>query len=268
MKRRKLVSLLLVSLLLSACTSSSYINQRHAGEPMISKVKGAIKLCRYAVPQAAGEVVLKSEAVENDYFNDAAFVGDSRIVGLSELNVLVDTTARIYGSVSLDVSKALMRSVFTLDQGSMGTMMEALAQTQVQKVYLSFGLNELGWQVLDVFKENYINIIQQVKAIQPQAQIYLLDVYNFSKSRENEHEYTTLNQIKAMNEAIKEVAKETQVNLIHSNAMFETEDTYLPNEWTSDGYHLNSEGFEHWLEMVKEHVNKGGVVYETKPCLD
>lgn len=56
----------------------------------------------------------RSEAVENSYFDDAAFAGDSRIAGIAELYVLADTTARIYGSVSLDVSKATMRTVFPL----------------------------------------------------------------------------------------------------------------------------------------------------------
>lgn len=265
---RKVLSLILCLVVASACSASRYTQARLNGSKGEHELQQHIRLCKFALPQTYGEPVPKSEAVEYSYFNDAAFAGDSRIAGLSELYVLADTTARIYGSVSLDVSKATMRTVFALDNGTMGTMIDAIAQSPVQKVYLSFGLNELGWYVMDIFKENYIDIINRIKIAQPQAQIYLLDVYNFSKNREYENDYTTLDKLKQINEAIKEVAQMTQVNLVHSNAMFETEDTYLPEEWSNDGYHLNKEGFAHWLDMVKEHVNKGEVIYETKRCTD
>ena len=268
MKISKFFSLMLCLSLASACSASQYTQARQTGYQNDHELRNHVKLCHFAIPQSYGEPVPRSEAVENSYFDDAAFAGDSRIAGIAELYVLADTTARIYGSVSLDVSKATMRTVFPLDNGGMGTMIDALAQTPVQKIYLSFGLNELGWYVMDIFKEDYIDIVNQIKALQPQAQIYLLDVYNFSKSREYENDYTNLDKLKLINDTIKEVAAETQVNLIHSNSMFESEDTYLPDEWTSDGYHLNKEGFSHWLTMIKEHVNKEEILYETKPCAD
>lgn len=268
MKTKKILSLILCLAMASGCSASQYTQIRTYGSRNEHELKEHNRLCKFAVPQTYGEPVPESEAVDNSYFNDAAFAGDSRIAGLSEYSILTDTTARIYGSVSLDVSKATMRTVFALDNGTMGTMIDAIAQSPVQKVYLSFGLNELGWYVMDIFKENYIDIINRIKIAQPQAQIYLLDVYNFSKNREYENDYTTLDKLKQINEAIKEVAQMTQVNLVHSNAMFETEDTYLPEEWSNDGYHLNKEGFAHWLDMVKEHVNKGEVIYETKRCTD
>lgn len=268
MKIKKILSLILCLAMVSACSASQYTQIRTYGSRSEHELKNHNRLCKFAVPQTYGEPVPESEAVDTSYFNDAAFAGDSRIEGLSEYSILADTTARIYGSVSLDVSKATMRTVFALDNGAMGTMIDAIAQSSVQKVYLSFGLNELGWYVMDIFKENYIDIINRIKIAQPQAQIYLLDVYNFSKEREYENDYTTLDKLKQINEAIKEVAQTTQVNLIHSNSMFESEDTYLPEEWSSDGYHLNKDGFAYWLDMVKKHVNKGDVIYETKLCTD
>lgn len=268
MKTKKILSLILCLAMASACSASQYTQIRTYGLRNEHELKEHNRLCKFAVPQTYGEPVPESEAVDNSYFNDAAFAGDSRIAGLSEYSILTDTTARIYGSVSLDVSKATMRTVFSLDNGAMGTMIDAIAQSPVQKVYLGFGLNELGWYVMDIFKENYIDIINRIKITQPQAQIYLLDVYNFSKEREYENDYTTLDKLKQINEAIKEVAQTTQVNLIHSNSMFESEDTYLPEEWSSDGYHLNKDGFAYWLDMVKKHVNKGEIIYETKLCTD
>lgn len=266
MKTKKILSLMLCLALASACSASQYTQIRTYGSRSEHELKQHNQLCKFAVPQTYGEPVPESEPVDISYFNDAVFAGDSRIAGLFDYNVLSDTTARIYGSVSLDVSKATMLSVFTLDNGVMGTMVDAIAQSPVQKVYLGFGLNELGWYVMDIFKENYIDIINRIKIAQPQAQIYLLDVYNFSKNREFENDYTTLDKLKQINEAIKEVAQTTQVNLIHTNSMFDSEDTYLPEEWSSDGYHLNKEGFAHWLDIVKKHVNKGEVIYETKLC--
>ena len=254
--------------LCTACAQGRHQGIKKQAAFDVRDLRGYVALCKTVIPQGYGEPIAASDPVDNSYFDDAIFAGDSRIAGLSELYVLADTSARIYGSVSLDVNKAEILKVFTLDDGSAGTMIEAIAQAEAGKIYLSFGLNELGWYVLDVFKEQYLSLINQIKAVQPHAQIYLLDVYNFAKQREYENDYTTLDKVKLMNEAIKEVAVTAQVNLVHSNAMLDSDDTYLPKEWSSDGYHLNSEGFDAWLTMVKTHVNKGEVLYEIQPCND
>ena len=112
---------------------------------------------------------------------------------------------------------------------------------------------------MDIFKEDYIDIVNQIKAPAAKAvQIYLCLMLTLQKAVNFKNDYTNLDKLKLINDTIKEVAAETQVNLIHSNSMFESEDTYLPDEWTSGWLSFKTKkalviGWR-WL---KKNMNKG-----------
>lgn len=198
--------------------------------------------------------VAKSEAVEDDFFNDAVFVGDSRVSGLIDYGVLRDNTVEVYAAESLDLNKVFLKQVILMDNGQYGTVLEALSQHSFEKVYVSFGLNEMGWRVMSIFEEKYVELVEEIKKLQPNATIYLLSVYNYSEDHENEDEFKNLNQVKLINEQIVKVAQTCNVEWINSNDMLGGDDVYLSREWSEDGYHLNVLGYQHWLDMLKEHT--------------
>ena len=125
------------------------------------KVPERIELCDVFVGMSLGQPVKASDEVGIEYFDDAAFIGDSRMVSINSMSNL--TNASVYAAVSMDLNKVFTKPIIPMADGSLGYLLDALNQYQYGKVYMSFGLNELGWYALDVFEEKYTELIQSVK---------------------------------------------------------------------------------------------------------
>ena len=42
---------------------------------------------------------------------------------------------------------------------------------------MMFGINELGWRSLELFRDYYVELIEEVKKLQPDAKIYILSIF-------------------------------------------------------------------------------------------
>ena len=106
------------------------------------------------------------EAVEKDYFADAAFVGDSRTDGFmiySGIGCGTNLTSNGLSIFKLESKKALKIG------GEKYTLLEALEQEQYGKVYLCLGVNELGVYNDEGFYQSYLSAIDAIRACQPNA---------------------------------------------------------------------------------------------------
>ena len=110
------------------------------------------------------------EAVDNSYFEDAAFIGDSRTDGFliySGIGCGENLTSN-----GLSIFKLAEKKALTID-GKDYTLLEALGLKQYGKVYLSLGVNELGYYDDQGFYESYLEAIDAIRALQPNAVIYV-----------------------------------------------------------------------------------------------
>ena len=106
-----------------------------------------------------------------DDFSDAVFIGNSLTVGLS-MNC-GKPLATFYASTGLNVNTVWDSATIALDGGGYGTVFDALAQKQFGRVYVMFGINEVGWPYWDVFRTNYAEVVNKIKELQPNAKIYI-----------------------------------------------------------------------------------------------
>ena len=84
------------------------------------------------------------QTVTEDYFNDAAFIGDSRTVGLFEYGG-IEERADFYAKISLTIYNVFTELLAKDEEtGKKITALEALTIKQYGKVYLMLGINELG----------------------------------------------------------------------------------------------------------------------------
>ena len=94
-------------------------------------------------------LVPESEAVDDSYFDDAVFIGNSRTVGLKMYSGL--TNATFITEVGLTVD-----SIFTdycdISGGGKARAFDQLAGMEFSKVYIMLGMNRLGWVYESVFK--------------------------------------------------------------------------------------------------------------------
>ena len=111
-----------------------------------------------------------SEAKDNSWFKDAAFVGDSRMEGI--MNYADFEHSSNFSHVGLNVADVFTKPYIETESGTV-TVADALHNDlKYGKVYVMLGINELGWYNLDKFIEYYGNIVDRLRETHPEAQIY------------------------------------------------------------------------------------------------
>lgn len=195
-------------------------------------------------------------AAMKDDFSDACFIGDSRTVGL-ELNS-DKAKADFYASQGLNISSALTDQVVTLDNGNMGTVIEGAAQKPYSRIFIMFGINELGWPSPETFVADYVDLITQVKAVQPDAQIYIQSVLPVSAAAVNENEVFTNDNIDSFNENfVKQVAAQTGTTYLDINTYFKDASGMLPEDAAADGIHFTRDYCLKWIDLLAYLVPTG-----------
>ena len=204
----------------------------------------------------AGKVALTTEypyAKENiSYFDDAAFLGDSRTLGISDYAGL--DGADFYCDSGMTIFKILEEEVTYQKTGSKVLMPEVLQNKKYGKIYIMLGMNELGYGNTEMYLEQYRQVLNQIREWQPEAIIYIMANLHVSEEKNNmETEFNNMN-INSKNAASAELANGTDVFYLDVNPVFTDEEGYLNAELTFDGVHLYAKHYDAWREFLLEHA--------------
>lgn len=187
-------------------------------------------------------------AAMKDDFSDACFIGDSRTLGLG-LNC-DKAKADFYASQGLNISSALTDQVIELQNGNMGTVLEAAAQKEYKRIFVMFGINELGWPYPENFVEKYEELIEGIKAAQPNASIYVQSILPVAASAVNNDAVFTNENINAFNAYVEQAANETGVNYLDINGYFKDDSGMLPEDAAADGIHFVRDYCLKWIDLL------------------
>jgi lysophospholipase L1-like esterase len=187
-------------------------------------------------------------AAMKDDFSDACFIGDSRTLGLG-LNC-DKAKADFYASQGLNISSALTDQVIELQNGNMGTVLEAVAQKEYKRIFVMFGINELGWPYPENFVEKYEELIEGIKAAQPNASIYVQSILPVAASAVNNDAVFTNENINAFNAYVEQAANETGVNYLDINGYFKDNSGMLPEDAAADGIHFVRAYCLKWIDLL------------------
>lgn len=187
-------------------------------------------------------------AAMKDDFSDACFIGDSRTLGLG-LNC-DKAKADFYASQGLNISSALTDQVIELQNGNMGTVLEAVAQKEYKRIFVMFGINELGWPYPENFVEKYEELIEGIKAAQPNASIYVQSILPVAASAVNNDAVFTNENINAFNTYVEQAANETGVNYLDINGYFKDDSGMLPEDAAADGIHFVRAYCLKWIDLL------------------
>lgn len=214
------------------------------------------------LPTGSG-LVEEGESVDNTWFSDAVFIGDSRTDGLRLYSGIRGATFLCHTGLSVFT----VGSNACIDQdGAKVTVMEALAAQQwVTKVYLMLGINELGYPASS-FKDTYTKVVEQIKELQPDAVIYLQTLIPINEPIAYEHGTSAAinnEKLRQFNDVIAEVAQEQEVFLVDVDRPFWSAEGCLDAANTGDGVHLTKAGYVAWLDYLKSHT---GLSVFSKPA--
>ena len=194
-------------------------------------------------PNDCGMLVPESEAVDDSYFDDAVFIGNSRTEGLKMYSGL--TNATFITEVGLTVD-----SIFTdycdISGGGKARAFDQLAGMEFSKVYIMLGMNELGWVYESKYAEGYGRLIDVIQQSHPDAEIYVQSIIPVSKwldsNPEQNRGYNTMANVIRLQKALVEMVKGKEgVHYVNVAECMEDSQGYLFSDSTQDGLHLNSE---------------------------
>ena len=195
-----------------------------------------------------------SQAVELSYFDDAVFIGDSRTEGLFINTGLSNATFLTHQG--LTVSEVFTKAVVRAG-GEETTVMDALAETSFGKVYIMLGINETGWVYDSIFIEKYGEIIDAIRALNPDAVIYVQSILPVTDAVSATHSYIKNERIADYNQLLQAMAREKEVYYLDVAEAVAAEDGSLPEDAAIDGIHLRKEACQTWLTYLREHTAAG-----------
>lgn len=197
--------------------------------------------------------VPESEPVDDEYFRNAVFIGDSRTVGLYLYSGL---KSNYYSEQGLNVS-SVMSKEFIAEGESKLTLADALETHSFRSVYISFGINEIGWNSTQSFIDTYQKLIELVESKQPDADIYVQSILPMSKEASESELYSAMGgnaKVAEYNERLYALCESMGHYFIDLDEIFADENGNLNISDTTDGIHLGVASCTAWVDYLRNHA--------------
>lgn len=185
--------------------------------------------------------------VDESYFDDALFIGDSRTVGLRDYTDLSEH-ADFYCETSLTIYKVMEENFKGL-----GTIADALASKDYGKIYIMVGINELGRGTTEDYMGKYTEVVDALHELEPEAKIIIQGVMRVSREKHESDAIFNNDNINARNHAVATLADNKQIFYIDVNEVVCDEDGNLHEDYTFDQIHLLGVYNDLWKQFLMAH---------------
>lgn len=193
------------------------------------------------------------QKVKNDYFDDAVFIGDSRIVGMNDYSGL--TNATFFAKTGLTVYN-LLDDEFVKDpkSGKNVSVSYMMQHNTYGKIYLMVGINELGTGGTERFQNAYKEVLKKFRKWQPDAVIYVQSIMGVSPKKDKSDPVFNNTNIRDKNYAISKLTDGIHIFYLNIQEIYEDENHNLAQELTFDDVHLYAQHYDKWVKYLKTHA--------------
>ena len=188
--------------------------------------------------------------VDESYFTDALFIGDSRLQGFGMWS---GVPATFYCATGFSLFKYETANVVQTENGKV-PIFDALPYDAFTKIYIKVGLNEMGWDNEKQFEEKYAELIAKLREYEPRAIIYVHGVLPVTAAKSSSDKAHNNPNILVRNEALQNFAASQQAYYIDAGPALSDENGCLRSEMTSDGIHLAAQYMTLWKQFLCEHA--------------
>ena len=188
--------------------------------------------------------------VDESYFTDALFIGDSRLQGFGMWSGL---PATYYCATGFSLFKYETTKVVQTENGKV-PIFDALPYDAFTKIYIKVGLNEMGWDNDKQFEAKYVELIQKLREYEPRAIIYIHGILPVTAAKSASDKAHNNPNVIARNEKLQQLAMEQKAYYIDAGPALSDENGCLRPEMTSDGIHLASQYMTLWKQYLCEHA--------------
>ena len=211
------------------------------------EIKKEIISTKLDFPESEG--IFKS--INQSYFDDALFIGDSRTICLQAYGGW--NNASYYTSQGVSVWKILEEKIAPLSDGTMGTIEQALAEKKFGKIYIMLGVNELATGTPDSFLKQYKLVMDKIMALQPDAVIFVQAIVHVSQEKSDSEKYINNFNINDRNKRLYTLADNKKIFFIDANKVLDDQNGALTKEYTFDGVHLTAKYLPIWKNFLLKH---------------
>lgn len=192
--------------------------------------------------------------VEDSYFDDAVFIGDSRIEGLNEYGGLDNADFYYLTGLSIyDVFKKDLKS----NRGGKKKLEKALEEKQYKKIYLMVGVNELGTGTDQMYADEVKAVVEQIHTLEPKAIIYVHGIMWVTQNKSSTDKYINNKKINSRNFELQNVIDNKNCYYLEINSVFGDESGNLNKEYSGDDVHLYAKYYYMWTDYLKSHAIAG-----------
>lgn len=200
---------------------------------------------------SAKVVPLQSDPVDDSYFSNAVFIGDSRMEGFRNASGITQGTFLTSVGLSInDMSKATIST-------SSGTISvyQGLSGKQYDRIYMMLGTNDLGYYPWDSFQDQFEGVLEQFHALQPSAQIYVCSVIYLEESKISaSYDYDNNENVRKINGYLVSACEDLWYSwYLNLNEVLSDGYGSLIAGASADGIHLQPEYCEVMLKYLKTH---------------
>ena len=188
--------------------------------------------------------------VTQDYFDDALFIGDSRVTGVALYSGWDNLTYYAEGGMTI---YNMFQSTTAQVDGQTLSIEEALQKRSFGKIYLEIGINEMGTGTTDTFMEAYEAAVARLQELQPDAIIYVCGIMYVKQSKSESDPIFNNPAIRERNERIAQLADGENIFYLDINEVVTDETGNLNPDYTWDEVHLLGKYDILWLEYFSSH---------------
>lgn len=205
-------------------------------------------------PEAINSPAVVEEAappIDDSYFSDAVFIGDSRMEGFRNASGITQGT--FLTGIGLSISD-MDKQIIASSDGTI-SVYQGLSGRQYKKIYLMLGTNDLGFYPWDQFQPKFESVLKQFHELQPGAVIYVCSVIYVEESKiAAGYEYDNNENVQTINQHMLTTCEDLWYSYyVNLNEIFSDGNHQLISGASADGIHLQAEYCEQMLTYLKSH---------------
>lgn len=192
--------------------------------------------------------------IDESWFDDVLFIGDSRTVGLRDIARLGE--ADYFCDLSMTVFKVMNYSVYDKGFGK-EKLSGALEENKYGKIFIHLGLNECATRK-DLVVQKFQELIDLIQQKQPDTKIILQSIMTVSESKAKDPKFAMENIVQ-LNQELQKLAEENGLIFLDTNEWAADEEGFLREDIRMDGAHPTGMGYREWAQWLLEKARYFGI---------
>ncbi len=195
-----------------------------------------------------------NDAVDDSYFDDTVFVGDSITVGYSAYGFIEEKS--VLASQGMNIEKINTEKVKSPGNGNY-IILDHLINLKPNKIYVMLGSNGIAWLSNEFMIGEYDDFINGIKEALPDSIVYVVSVPPVTKELEDGDNPITNKMIDEFNSGLEEMANQNSVHYLDLASELKDDNGYLFDEFAEkDGMHFKYAAYEKSLDFFLRHTAK------------